>query len=442
MLAPLPSLFLTLLLIQHSLGYSRSPRARIYTHPARLGKSLTTRVWSRQEPLEREVRTIDILKFSLPTLAIWLSSPILSLIDTSVVGLRSSIELAALSPAVQICDSSLYMFNFLAVATTNLLAQYGGQHNDETESILGRAISIAVMSGLGLLIVIQAGAPLFLRRIAGKHTPQVIAPALRFARIRILGAPFCLLDSIAKSGCLAYRDLRTPLASTLAASLCNAIGDWYFVMVAGWGIFGAGLATALSEVVSSCILLRAIFRKNMRLRARSAAEVLRSMLVVPSLTRFREFWQFAGPICIAMVGKTVSYSFMTMFATSCGVIPLAAHQVMLRIFFFFTCFGDALSQTVQNFLPSLLTPSASEEQFHPGQSEENIPKAVTQFLRKIFTIGLAMGLALAAVSLLAPVHLPSLFSSDPLVWLKMKSIGPFLSASLSMHVRILSFHDV
>ena len=426
MLPQLSLCFLTMMLPLTCKGYPRFRLGQMHAHPMRLRK-VQSRVWSHPEPTDKDIRTSDILRFSLPTLAIWLSSPILSLIDTSVVGLRSSVELAALSPAVQICDSSLYMFNFLAVATTNLLAQYGGKHNEETESILGRAISIALMSGLGLLAVIQAGAPLFLHRIAGKDTPQVIAPALRFARIRIFGAPFCLLDSIGKSGCLAYRDLKTPLVSTLAASLCNAVGDWYFVMIAGWGIFGAGLATALSEVVSSSILLQAIFRKNMRFRSRSVVEVFRSMLVIPTVKQFTEFWQFAGPICIAMIGKTVSYSFMTMFATSCGVVPLAAHQVMLRIFFFFTCFGDALSQTVQNFLPSLLTPSTPVEQ-------SSIPKAVTTFLRKIFTIGLGLGLALAAISLLAPIHLPSLFSSDPSVWRKMKTVGPFLSASLSMHV--------
>jgi Na+-driven multidrug efflux pump len=48
-----------------------------------------------------------LLRFTLPTLGIWLAGPIMSLVDTSVVGLRSSIELAAMGPATNVCDSML-----------------------------------------------------------------------------------------------------------------------------------------------------------------------------------------------------------------------------------------------------------------------------------------------------------------------------------------------
>lgn len=52
-----------------------------------------------------------LLRFTLPTLGIWLAGPIMSLVDTSVVGLRSSIELAAMGPATNVCDSMLVSRN-------------------------------------------------------------------------------------------------------------------------------------------------------------------------------------------------------------------------------------------------------------------------------------------------------------------------------------------
>ena len=42
---------------------------------------------------------------------------ILSLIDTSVVGTRSAVELAALGPGTMLCDYSSYIFTFLAIAS-------------------------------------------------------------------------------------------------------------------------------------------------------------------------------------------------------------------------------------------------------------------------------------------------------------------------------------
>lgn len=43
-----------------------------------------------------------------------LSNPIMSLVDTAVVGAQSSIELAALGPATSLCDNLAYICGFLA----------------------------------------------------------------------------------------------------------------------------------------------------------------------------------------------------------------------------------------------------------------------------------------------------------------------------------------
>ena len=58
-----------------------------------------------------------LVKFFLPTLAIWLIGPSLSLIDTAVVGSKSSTQLAALGPGCILCDCNGYFFTFLAVAS-------------------------------------------------------------------------------------------------------------------------------------------------------------------------------------------------------------------------------------------------------------------------------------------------------------------------------------
>jgi len=65
-----------------------------------------------------EVTSIQtLLKFFLPTLAIWLIGPSLSMIDTAVVGSKSASQLAALGPGCILCDCNGYLFSFLAVAS-------------------------------------------------------------------------------------------------------------------------------------------------------------------------------------------------------------------------------------------------------------------------------------------------------------------------------------
>lgn len=63
-----------------------------------------------------------LLKFAIPTLCIAVTSPLMSLVDTSVVGLHSSTQLAAMSPATSVCDGIYYMMTFIPMAVTNLVS--------------------------------------------------------------------------------------------------------------------------------------------------------------------------------------------------------------------------------------------------------------------------------------------------------------------------------
>lgn len=77
-----------------------------------------------------------ILTFVFTTVLIWLSEPLLSLVDTTVIGRppkhargiaplaispvpMQTIQLASLGPATLLCDTLVYLTYFLAIATTN-----------------------------------------------------------------------------------------------------------------------------------------------------------------------------------------------------------------------------------------------------------------------------------------------------------------------------------
>ncbi|CAI0424455.1 unnamed protein product [Linum tenue] len=56
--------------------------------------------------------------FTGPATGLWLCGPLMSLIDTVVIGQGSSLELAALRPGTVFCDYICYVFMFLSVATS------------------------------------------------------------------------------------------------------------------------------------------------------------------------------------------------------------------------------------------------------------------------------------------------------------------------------------
>lgn len=67
-------------------------------------------------------RVLPLLTFSIPTLCISITNPLLSLVDTAVVGLGSEAQLAAMAPATMLSDSLCYLLTFVAIATTNLVS--------------------------------------------------------------------------------------------------------------------------------------------------------------------------------------------------------------------------------------------------------------------------------------------------------------------------------
>lgn len=81
--------------------------------------------------------TRQLLMFIITTVLVWTSEPLLSIVDSAMVGsfasktkqsgipssLASVVQLAALSPATMLCDSSIFLTYFIGMTATNKLAR-------------------------------------------------------------------------------------------------------------------------------------------------------------------------------------------------------------------------------------------------------------------------------------------------------------------------------
>jgi hypothetical protein len=150
----------------------------------------------------------DYRKFALPCLGLWVSQPLLSLVDTAFVGLsgtvsQSASNLAALGPATTFIDGATYLFAFLNVATTNLYSSaraQRGEQSDQAEGVVRTANRISFRCGVGLMIFLWAFArPLLalyigtnkaLLRLCGR---RLVSDA--FVNLLVLVCPFYLDSS-------------------------------------------------------------------------------------------------------------------------------------------------------------------------------------------------------------------------------------------------------
>jgi len=364
-----------------------------------------------------------LLRFTIPTLGIWLAGPIMSLVDTSVVGLSSDLELAGMGPATNLCDSFLYVFTFLAVATTNLLAGALAD-GDETKSqtVVSHALAIALGAGVFVMLLIEFGGKAMLAATVGADGPLLIPVALKYTNIRALGAPFVLMSMVAQASLLGAKDSVTPLVVTLAAGMINYILDVGLVSYGKCGIAGAAVATVIAEVVGTIVLLRALKRSQ------GPRRLYPFIWLSSPLQDIIKFFSFAGPVFFALFGKSLCYTSLGVAAQMMGTVPLAAHQVMLRCFFFFTTFGDSLSTTAQAFLPGFLV--------------NNNRLAIGKVVRRLVLISVGVGGLNAALAGLIPSFFPGLFTTSAEIIREMHLLAPWLSASLLAHACTMALEGI
>ena len=116
------------------------------------------------------------------------------------------------------------------------------------------------------------------------------------------------------------------------------------------GVAGASFATACASCGSAFVLIRKI---------RSTGG--KKFASIPTKKNFVELITFAGPIFGVMMAKLISFSLLSLKAAKFGIISLASHNILLKILFFFTTFGDSLSQVGQTYLPGVMLWSGEVE---------------------------------------------------------------------------------
>lgn len=148
----------------------------------------------------------SLIVFTATTIIIWLSEPLLSLVDTTIVGLTSAsrdavVQIAALGPATTLFDSAIYLTYSLAIATTNQLAPALARKDwknlrRSTSHLMGLALFFGCLVSV---IVFGWGRQLITQMVGPMTEASIIPLATNYARIRAMTAPFCVVGFVAQS---------------------------------------------------------------------------------------------------------------------------------------------------------------------------------------------------------------------------------------------------
>ena len=203
---------------------------------------------------------------------VWLCDPLLSLIDTSAVGVLSgTVQQAALNPATAVVDYVALMIAFLYTATTNLIA--AAKETDRgvegapktTNNFVGSIqLSTWVGSAAGLMLFIFAKQSIYAIAGDGVADPAVFQAATRYVKIRALGMPFAAIIGSAQAACLGMQDIKSQFIILSVAAVVNFVGDMVFVGSSNpWvgGAAGAAWATVFSQFAAVALFAQWLCHK-------------------------------------------------------------------------------------------------------------------------------------------------------------------------------------
>ncbi|KAJ4839415.1 Protein DETOXIFICATION 46, chloroplastic [Turnera subulata] len=370
----------------------------------------------------------EIVMFTGPATGLWICGPLMSLIDTAVIGQGSSLELAALGPGTVLCDGMSYTFMFLSIATSNMVAtSLAKQDKDEVQHQLSILLFIALTCGFTMFLFTKFIGPSALTAFAGANNLHIVPSANTYVQIRGLAWPAILVGWVAQSASLGMKDSWGPLKALVVASAVNGIGDIVLCRFLSYGIAGAAWATMVSQVVAALLMMDSLNKKGYNAYSIS----------VPSSDDLKTIFGLAAPVFVMMMSKVAFYSLIVYFATSMGTLALAAHQVMIQAFFMCTVWGEPLSQTAQSFMPELM--------YGINRSLEK----ARMLLKSLVIIGAVLGLALGIVGTSVPWLFPNIFTPDLKVIQEMhKVLVPFFlalavtPATLSLEGTLLAGRDL
>lgn len=356
----------------------------------------------------------DLAAFCLPTLGIWLSSPLLSLIDTSVVGVSCATHhLAALAPSTKLCDYVAFFCSVIGAATTNLAADaFAKGEPHVAKRIIGSSLTISLL--LGTVVAGALGVyarPLMAAMLGGAGSLPMLTAATEYTAIRALGYPAALLTMTLQSAFISTKDSRTPLLAVPIAACVNLVAD--LLVVPSLGAAGAAWATTLALYTNAATLLAMWARKLHTMGGQ------REVFVLPTPKEARQIFAFAAPMMVALIARVCLGLSITLSAVALGTTALAANQIIESLYWLFCPFGEAISLCMQAYLPPLLLQGRS---------------LARRLQTSAFRAAGALGTLAAAGAVVLPLSLPSLFTSSAAVSAASAAAAPMLGFGLFSYV--------
>lgn len=287
-----------------------------------------------------------VLRLAVPTTISMMVTSLYNIVDAAFVGHLSTEATAGIGVSFAYMIVVQALGFFFGHGSGNYISRELGAKRHNTAATMA-AVGFFTPLLLGLAMAVGFGSNLpMLARLLGA-TPDVVPYAAEYLRYIVYATPFMMTALTLNNQLRLQGNARYGMVGMVTGAVLNILLDTLFIPVLGWGVTGASLATAISQLVCWGLLLWGTMRESsvhitprqFRPTWRAYYEILMGGL--PSLCR--QVFNCASAICLnyaaayyapegqaasvvaafAVVTRTMMFAFSFVLGVNQGFQPVA-----------------------------------------------------------------------------------------------------------------------
>jgi MATE family multidrug resistance protein len=265
----------------------------------------------------------EILRLAIPNIISNISIPLLSTVDTMLMGRLSELHLGAVGIGAMIFNFIYWNFGFLRMGTTGITAQAFGEKDDsEIMQTLSRALLVALILAIFIfsMQIPFGNMSFYLMNISSEQYHLVE----EYFYIRIWAAPATLGLFVMMGWFFGMQNAIFPLIITVFVNLVNILLSYFFVKILSWDVAGVAWGTVIAQyagIVLSFILFYGKYKTHLSQFSQKA------MLKVESL---KQYLTINRDIFIRTFCLTFAFGFFYSQSSVAGETVLAANVILLQ----------------------------------------------------------------------------------------------------------------
>ena len=267
----------------------------------------------------------EILRLALPNIISNISVPLISSVDTILMGSLSGLHIGAVGIGSMIFNFVYWNFGFLRMGTTGITAQaYGKEDNSSIVNTLGRALLIAGILAVLILLLQRPFEQVAL--IAMNVSAEQADLVKTYFYIRIWGAPAALGMYAMLGWFFGMQNSIYPLILTILINIVNIILSWYLVAYQGLEAAGVAYGTVAAQYLGFFAAIGLFLYKYSYLLSEFKKELLLKS------DELKKFLRINRDIFLRTVALTLTFSFFYSKSSENGELILAANTILMQFF--------------------------------------------------------------------------------------------------------------